>query len=1371
MINHAHLSTILLLLSSPVMAQEPPVEAWADKRLSITHGLEFWFDAARVNGPELMPHDGKIAVWHDASGRKRNLRQDTLDAQPVRMPVGDAAIVRFDGVNDVLRFVQAASERPQLSIFLVAAPRKNLGGFPAVLAFNAKDQRDYESGLTLDLGPVPTTKFQHFNVEGRGFGSWRNLLTGTHNYNELQVLQIVTSADQVQLLVDGKPAAERPRQAQPLSIAELTVGARFYTLGGGAQAVNGFGAWDIAEILAYGRTLSSDESGKVQTYLHDKYAGLRQLLPPDLESGATMLVPIPDPPAVQVLLPGFTVQELPVDLTNINNVLYRPDGTLMALGYNGTIWKLRDSDGDELEDQAEVFWDSHGDLRSPIGMDLTPPGYHRGDGVFVVGKTRCALIVDTDKDGRGDREIIVADGWKESFHQVDGLGVAYDKRDGSVYFGRGTYNFADPLLKDKDGKPQYRLSDEASAILRVSPDFKTREIIATGIRFPVGLRFNRHGDLFATDQEGATWVANGNPFDELLHIQKGRHYGFPAKDGVHVKGVIDEPSVFDYGPQHQSTCGFNFNEPVIKDGAIFGPQRWSGDALVTGESRGKLYRTALVKTPAGYVAQTQLLACLNQLTVDCCVAPDGSLRVACHSGGPDWGSGPNGKGKLYKIQYTDREHSQPAVVWASGPREVRVEFDRPIEPDLLRNALPQIKLTAGRAVRAGDRFESIWPGYAIVQAQKLSSRFDIPVRSIQLTPDRRTLVLATDPHFEAVHYSLTLPGMGRPQLDEQTGKRIPQHPQIDLDFDLSGCEVTWTPASGESTWTGWLPHTDLAVARALTRDSAFHDELWAAMRSPGTMTLRTRLDLALMLHPAVQPGSRLDYEYPREQVTVTFVTNTKLRLISSATGTTAEAAKQVSFTVGPDHPREVLVELQLQSVGRSSGDSDIELHASFHTAEDARPRALPLRRFLLPWSETKLIPHDQEQLAIKILELDGGSWSRGRNVFFSEQSNCAKCHAVHGRGGTLGPDLSNLIHRDYASVLRDITKPSFAINPDHLAYTVELKSGRTLSGVIHSDGTSLRIGDSKGDVTIVARSDVESITASTVSVMPEGIPKVIGPDKMRDLLTFLLTRTPAMPDYGPGSPPPPRSRAEVTKVLSESPVASTEKRPMRVVLVSGRKDHGPGEHDYPAWQKAWSELFGIAENTLVEIADAWPSAEQLQKADVLVFYQQGTWTPERTRDMDAFLKRGGGAVYVHYAVDGGNDAPGFAQRIGLAWQGGRSKFRHGPLELGFETSARHPIGRNFDKVKFHDESYWQLVGDPGRISLIASGAEDGAAQPLFWTIEPSNGRVVVSIPGHFSWTFDDPLFRVLLLRSIAWAAKEPVDRFNDLVLPGARVRD
>jgi type 1 glutamine amidotransferase len=49
--------------------------------------------------------------------------------------------------------------------------------------------------------------------------------------------------------------------------------------------------------------------------------------------------------------------------------------------------------------------------------------------------------------------------------------------------------------------------------------------------------------------------------------------------------------------------------------------------------------------------------------------------------------------------------------------------------------------------------------------------------------------------------------------------------------------------------------------------------------------------------------------------------------------------------------------------------------------------------------------------------------------------------------------------------------------------------------------------------------------------------------------------------------------------------------------------------------------------------------------------------------------------------------------------------------------------------------------------------------------------VFVSIPGHFTWTFDDPLFRVLILRGIAWTANEPVDRFNELATLGARISE
>lgn len=259
----------------------------------------------------------------------------------------------------------------------------------------------------------------------------------------------------------------------------------------------------------------------------------------------------------------------------------------------------------------------------------------------------------------------------------------------------------------------------------------------------------------------------------------------------------------------------------------------------------------------------------------------------------------------------------------------------------------------------------------------------------------------------------------------------------------------------------------------------------------------------------------------------------------------------------------------------------------------------------------------------------------------------------------------------------------------------------------------------------------------------------------------------AMPRDHKGPRPKPRLADEVKAVLAGAPTAPATLRPLRVVLVAGKKDHGKGEHDYPAWQTAWEPLFKLAPKVEVATAWEWPDADEFRKADVMVFYQHGDWTPARAADVDAFLDRGGGLVYIHWAVDGRTDAPGFAKRIGLASRGGMIKYRHGPLDLEFNQGPRHPIARNFDRLQLVDESYWLLTGELPPDRVIATQVEDREPRPLFWTVEHARGRVFVSIPGHYSWTFDDPLFRVLLLRGIAWAAKEPVDRFNDLVWSGA----
>ena len=266
-----------------------------------------------------------------------------------------------------------------------------------------------------------------------------------------------------------------------------------------------------------------------------------------------------------------------------------------------------------------------------------------------------------------------------------------------------------------------------------------------------------------------------------------------------------------------------------------------------------------------------------------------------------------------------------------------------------------------------------------------------------------------------------------------------------------------------------------------------------------------------------------------------------------------------------------------------------------------------------------------------------------------------------------------------------------------------------------------------------------------------------------------------MPQYADSEPPAPRTRDEVAKLLAgattgKEKAAESARSPMQIVLVAGPKDHGKGEHDYPAWQKVWSRLLAEAPDTKVDTAWEFPSSDQIDRADVLVFYQRGRWDAERASAIDPFLARGGGLVYIHWAVDGRGQQDEMSKRIGLSALGGNIRYRHGELKIDFSPGVGHPIARNFSTVRWFDESYWSLSGDPKQIKLLGTSTEDEKPQPQFWTIERGRGRVLVSIPGHFAWTFDDPMFRTLILRGIAWTGHRDVDRFNKLVTMDARVK-
>ncbi|RYD88579.1 MAG: c-type cytochrome, partial [Sphingobacteriales bacterium] len=391
-----------------------------------------------------------------------------------------------------------------------------------------------------------------------------------------------------------------------------------------------------------------------------------------------------------------------------------------------------------------------------------------------------------------------------------------------------------------------------------------------------------------------------------------------------------------------------------------------------------------------------------------------------------------------------------------------------------------------------------------------------------------------------------------------------------------------------------------------------------SLNTPGKVTFKTKLNLYNMLRPNIQPGSTIDYSFPPEDVTLTFNSSDMLEIKA------AGAIIEPSVKQGDAY----ITKVTFKQVERKPYDLEIAatsnkrfaLNVTYSTAEDARPRALQVNRFFAPWLKD-IFNSDREEIKDDP-KLAGGNWAKGKKLFFGE-ALCSTCHNIGGKGKSIGPDLSNLVFRDYNSVLRDIHDPNASINPDYAASTITLKNKKLLEGMLSYKKDSVIVKAVTGVKTSVALKDIVSTKPLNRSLMYPGLDIMLGPQKMKDLLTFLLTNvSPAR--YEHIFLPPIRSSAEVNELLRNSadapfaaakskavkgktvrpkvmPVIKTVK-PFRILWVSGPKDHGADEHDYPLQQQRWSKLLSLAEDVTVTKANAWPTQQQFDNADVVVFY-------------------------------------------------------------------------------------------------------------------------------------------------------------------------
>jgi len=293
--------------------------------------------------------------------------------------------------------------------------------------------------------------------------------------------------------------------------------------------------------------------------------------------------------------------------------------------------------------------------------------------------------------------------------------------------------------------------------------------------------------------------------------------------------------------------------------------------------------------------------------------------------------------------------------------------------------------------------------------------------------------------------------------------------------------------------------------------------------------------------------------------------------------------------------------------------------------------------------------------------------------------------------------------------------------------------------------------------------------------------------------------------WGEDSPQPHavRSRRDLQAVLDKAPKDTSQAafKPLAILLLTDVKDHGENEHDYPLWQERWARLLGGstawgkgpvslygqtvsgqdeeagAAGVNVLTAQQWPSGEQFRIANVIVAFCYLQWNVQRIEQMKAYLARGRGLVLIHSAA--WTLPQPSAEVKAVAGVGGFQYFRHGLVKLQIDVPD-HPICRGLPtQIEFHDETYWPPTpgpNAPGFVALASSQErikpDEGAMQfqVMFWTHQQGAGRVFGCVPGHYTWTFDDPYLRILLLRGIAWAAGHSPYRFDSLALSGVNVK-
>ena len=139
----------------------------------------------------------------------------------------------------------------------------------------------------------------------------------------------------------------------------------------------------------------------------------------------------------------------------------------------------------------------------------------------------------------------------------------------------------------------------------------------------------------------------------------------------------------------------------------------------------------------------------------------------------------------------------------------------------------------------------------------------------------------------------------------------------------------------------------------------------------------------------------------------------------------------------------------------------------------------------------RLLPYLQEE----------GTQKRGQELF---RELCVQCHTFQGEGQNIGPDLTGVGVRDPREILSEVVNPNRSLEANYRQWMVQTTDGVVLTGKLQGETrTTIELQTLDGTVHVVQRMDIERLTASNLSIMPEGLVDEMPPTDLASLMMYL----------------------------------------------------------------------------------------------------------------------------------------------------------------------------------------------------------------------------------------------------------------------------